>query len=299
MGDEVSVDWTEERPTIELVKQTITVPEVAGLLGFDVTAGDKIISPFQPDERTPSCHLYDDHWWCYSTGQGGDVIDLVRAFDPDITVPKAVRLLWSRALRAGKEPGDVAAQPPRLLEDFTGQIDGLAGLPADLFGLPTSTYGVVETGDGWLIPHREPERCYGVKVRYRAGGKGSWAGSQFVHRLYDPYGWARPVSAPQVVICEGESDAWALLSRLDDVDVFGLPAGAGSWKDHWLTDLESYRTIWICTDNDRAGRAAADRLQSKIGWARTEMLRVPDLYSDARAAIEAGWTPIAQIAVGR
>ena len=74
-------------------------------------------------------------------------------------------------------------------------------------------------------------------------------------------------------------------------DVFGLPSGAGTWKDHWLTDLAVYQRVLVAMDNDQAGRNARDRLISKIGWGRSSELPVPPLYPDVRAAVEAGWRP--------
>ena len=39
----------------------------------------KVPCPFH-EETTPSCHVYDDHWWSYCCGKGGSVIDFVMAF---------------------------------------------------------------------------------------------------------------------------------------------------------------------------------------------------------------------------
>ena len=93
----METDLAEIQPTIELVKQTVTVPEVAELLGFEPNSQQKIPSFANPDERTPSLHLYEDHWYDYGTGQHGDVIDLVAAAYPGSTINEIVRMVWSRA----------------------------------------------------------------------------------------------------------------------------------------------------------------------------------------------------------
>lgn len=161
-----------------------------------------------------------------------------------------------------------------------------------MFGFDVSRFGIVETDGDILVPHRDPEGVYGVKIRQAAGGKSSVPGSQFTTRLYDPYGWAPRPPTPVCVITEGESDCWAMDWALGpDTDVYGLPSGASCWKDHWLDDLEPYHTVWLCFDNDRAGKQALDKVTRKVGWAKARELRVPDLYTDARAAIEAGWVP--------
>jgi hypothetical protein len=307
-------DWSEERPTIELVKQTVTVAEVAELLGFEPDSSGKITSPWNPDERTPSCHLYEDHFHDFSTGKHGDVIDLVRAFNPDLTVPEAVRKVWLRALRCGKEPGDVERQPVRQVVDFSAE---LYEYNDDKFiRCSPSDPGVINTpfedlnppaGCRWdylrdelLIPHADQDGVYGVKVRHADDTKSSWPGSQFTKRLYDPHGWAvnDGLFRDVCVITEGESDCWALQAALSDPELGGavptvlaLPSGAASWKDAWLEDLEPFEKVYLCMDNDRAGQAARDKLTRKIGWLKAEQLRVPGLYNDAREAITAGWKP--------
>ena len=58
-----------------------------------------------------------------------------------------------------------------------------------------------------------------------------------------------------------------------------------------MEDLDRYDKVWLCMDNDKAGEAARDKLTRKIGFLKVEHLRVPQLYSDAREAIAAGWRP--------
>jgi hypothetical protein len=299
-------DWSEERPTIELVKQTVTVAEVAELLGFEPDSSGKITSPWNPDERTPSCHLYEDHFHDFSTGKHGDVIDLVRAFNPDLTVPEAVRKIWLRALRCGKEPGDVERVPVRQIVDFTAELyehnddKFIRCSPSDP-AVINSPFEDLQPPAGcrWdymrdelLIPHADQDGVYGVKVRHADGTKSSWPGSQFTKRLYNPQGWRDdPYISEVCVITEGESDCWAMCPWVGITPVFALPSGASSWKDAWLEDLEPFEKVYLCMDNDRAGQAARDKLTRKIGWLRAEQLRVPGLYNDARKAIAAGWKP--------
>lgn len=301
-------DWAEEEPTPELVKATITTAEVAELYGFEISSSGKIPSLSNPDERTPSLHVYADDggWYDFSAGKGGDVIDFVMAVE-GCTFSQAMWRLWRKALKAGREPGDVDKQPARAIMDFTEQLNQYhVSSPAkhgweDRLGLPLP-HGCVAvpvapegydllTGD-LLIPHRDAEGVYGVKVRSVDGSKSAWPGSIFTKRLYDPHGWDSLNGGYECVITEGESDCWALLTDWGHgVDVFALPAGAGTWKDHWLKDLECYERIWICMDNDRAGEAARQKITSKVGHLRAEQLRVPPLYNDAREAIAAGWRP--------
>lgn len=285
MGAGPVTDWTDEQPTLELVKQTVTMAEVAEMLGYDPDLNDKIRPPWNEQERTPSCQLYEDHFFDFASGRWGDFVDFIQAIDPDISHSQAIWMVWNKALRVGKEPGDVDAQPVRQLLDFTLDLEQ----HQPLNGL--DPYGRRSGGGVMLVPHREPGRVYGVKTRSPGGAKGAWPGSQFTHRLYHPYGWVLDGNRTEALICEGESDAWALTETLPGIEVFALPSGASSWKDHWLKDLERYEIVWVCTDNDKAGKDARDKLSRKIGFGRVEQLRVPALYNDARDAIEAGWTP--------
>jgi hypothetical protein len=191
----------------------------------------------------------------------------------------------------------VERQPVRQLVDFSEQLIANSVSRPDLnewfeielmCPIPAS---VRWSGNDMLIPHQDQDGVYGVKVRAPDGTKTSWPGSQFTHRLYDPTGW-QGEPCPTVVICEGESDCWALNAHFTGqyVSVFALPSGAASWKDAWLDDLRD-RTVYICMDNDRAGQAARDKLTRKIGYLRTEQLWVPPLYNDAREAIGMGWMP--------
>ena len=276
------------------LKQTITVPEVAELAGLDITAGDKIISPWNPSERTPSAHLYEDHIHCYSTGQGGDIFDLVVAINPGATIGDAVKMLHRRAVSVGKEYGDVELAQPRMRKDFRPDIDGFFQLK-EFNGINLAGFNVRKSGAEIRIPHQDAEGIYGVKIR-NPHGKSSLPGSQFTLHLYDPYGMHYPITGVDtLVICEGESDCWAMERALNPtdstVDVWALPSGAATWKEHWLAELQPYQSVWVCMDNDQAGKRARDKLMSKIGYERTRELRVPQLYGDAREALAAGWQP--------
>lgn len=267
------------------------------MLGFEPNSQDKIPSFANPDERTPSLHLYDDHWYDFAAGKGGDVIDFVRAVYPEMSINDVLWKLWRKALNVGKEPGDVERQPVRNVVDFSQQLAGLTydrsliDVWEERLGVPIpASCRHVATVD-LAIPHADQDGVYGVKVRASNGAKSAWPGSQFTKRLYHSGGWATTAVDSDVVITEGESDAWAMQSVLDPrVLVLALPSGAQSWKDSWLdTDLRGARSVRVCLDNDTAGREARVKLLTKID--RSRSLMVPDLFNDAREAIAAGWQP--------
>jgi len=284
-------DMTRSDITFELLRQTVSMYDVVELLGYELDASNKIVSPFNPNERTPSAHVYEDHLHDFSTGWHGDIVDLVAALNPDMKKSDIIWKLWNKAIRAGREPGDVEREQPRELVDFTDHIDGKP-VYVGFLNKTKPPYGAVlaNYADLW-VPHRDGDLVYGVKVRLAGGGKSALPGSQFGHKLYHPWGWRIP-PREKLVLCEGESDAWAFNEVLPQSwDVLALPSGAGTWKDHWLKDIEHISDVRVCMDNDRAGRTAEAKLLSKIGHGRALPLRVPQLYNDAREAIEAGWKP--------
>ncbi len=73
------------------------------------------------------------------------------------------------------------------------------------------------------------------------------------------YGWETlQTSSEKIVICEGELDRLALLSK-------GIPAvtsthGAMTFKEEWCEVIGKNRKIYICFDNDDAGREGAGRV---------------------------------------
>lgn len=293
-------DYSEYRRrdvTPELVKQTVTVYDVASMLDLEVNSSNKIVSPYNPEDRTPSCHLYEDHFWDFSTGRGGDIFDFVQAFEPDMKFQDIIWQLWTKALRSGREPGDVERSQPRELVEFAYQLPPFRSVCFAGIDLHQFDIRMTEDGSEVWVPHAQngDPNVYGVKIRYANGQKTSLPGSQFGHKLYSPVGWDPHfmMRRGECVITEGESDSWAIwgAAQAAALDVFALPSGASAWKDHWMQDLESYSRIWLAFDNDRAGKAAFDKIIRKIGWDRGKELKVPGLYGDVREAVAAGWEP--------
>ena len=280
--------------------------DLADMLELEV-ARDKIISPYNPDERTASCHLYEDGWFDFSTGKGGDVIDLYRALT-GANLGRAVNKLLEGSVRLDADPDRVVHKPVEL-PDLTGQFQHSiemgrleGGRRADwasrLPGVSPTHLGLLEINQllaVWpnmlMIPHWHDGKVRGIKIRNADGTKSAVPGSTFACGLYkaDPHNNRADIA----VLVEGESDCWALTRHfiVDPVHVFALPGGAGLWKDAWLKDLEGYDTIYTAFDNDRAGRQATEKVRSAIGYGRWKELKVPTLFSDVRDAMAAGWIP--------
>ena len=63
----------------EEIKELVDVPTAARSYGVEVHRGNMALCPFHR-ERSPSCKLYEDHYYCYGCQAHGDVINLVQAF---------------------------------------------------------------------------------------------------------------------------------------------------------------------------------------------------------------------------
>lgn len=289
----MSEDWSETKPTIELIKSMVTLPQVLELLGIECTSVGKF--RLREEDATPSVQAYEDHAYDFGSGKHYDVLDLVmevKGWD----LWKAMTTIWNRGLRAGLEPGDVEtlARPEPI--DFAEELSVFPlvyTVPGDVhYGhLYPDPLCRVDAAGNLLIPHRH-DGTHGVKVRSLTGQKSAWPGSQFTAHLYKTHGNNRYFET--AILLEGESDLWALEHFYGDndmVDVYALPSGAGAWKDHWLEELEGYSKVVICFDNDRAGEAARDKVTRKVGWDRAAQMFVPQLLNDVREAIGRGWTP--------
>lgn len=286
---------------VAFIKTTVTTFDLVDMLELEVVDG-KIHSPYNEADHTPSCHLYDDHFYDFSTGNGGDVIDLMMKLS-GCSWGTAVNKLAKGAQYIDAEVGRVVRPPvveADLWDEWKELSDGyqpglyIPGVPPDLIldlwesdQLMVQMEGVNGTV---FIPHWHDGAVRGIKIRGADGRKTAVPGSQFGHGLYQPF--SRWPHATRAVITEGESDCWAMEAVLDgQAWVCALPSGAGLWRDDWLKDLEQFEKIYTCFDNDEAGRRATEKVRRSIGWGRWNELKVPQLYNDAREAIVAGWKP--------
>src|SRR5438132_9939341 len=81
------------------------------------------------------------------------------------------------------------------------------------------------------------------------------------------YGWERVLASPeQIIICEGEFDRLALESH--GFAAVTSTGGALTFRPEWTEALREIPSIYVCYDNDAAGRAGAERVARMIPHAR-------------------------------
>lgn len=280
------------------VRERYSVLEIAEELGLEIDANDKTFCVLH-DENTPSLQLYDDHWYAYCCGEGGSVIDLVMAyFGCDFR--RAIDWIVGGDSEDELESRPVVVRPERATVDFTLKFRAMVAEPTQQhFDMVEQRWPYLfEQGampgwpvaDGWAFPHIHGTGIPGIKYRLFDGSKTSEPGSTFTTGLFVPYGQfpEDPEQCTHAVICEGETDAYCLQVALGpEVAVYGLPSGAGLWKPDWVSgwDLD----LVVVMDNDKAGRAARDKIVSS--GVRCEHMWVPEPYNDAADALADGWTP--------
>jgi 5S rRNA maturation endonuclease (ribonuclease M5) len=292
--------------TIAEVKERITMREVLEMLGMPRPSGTGKIACIFHADKSPSLHIYPDHWYAFCCGRRGDVIDFV-AEAQGTTTRGAYHMLLEKV--GGRQPlgftrmsYDRHFAPVR--RDFRRELEAKseATVSQDLERLVrTSWPGAGITADDliyqWkcrvtdtqlLIPHWRDGKVHAVKTRHLVTGeKRSWPGS-----TYGPSMYMLPTGAIRGRACyivEGESDTWALHIASRGANVYGLPSGASMWKDEWIDihRLHEYPLVLVATDMDEAGEAAARRILAAIP--RAVRVQLPD--EDVVASIQKGWTP--------
>lgn len=124
-------------------------------------------------------------------------------------------------------------------------------------------YGIVRTGNGVAFQYRDVAGKV-IAQKFRTDDKKiSWKGEArnvmgFGHHL------ANPAHHDAIAICEGEFDAPSIYAATNGKVVgISVPNGAQSaagWVKKHLDQFNAYRIVYIATDNDEPGEAAASAL---------------------------------------
>lgn len=81
------------------------------------------------------------------------------------------------------------------------------------------------------------------------------------------YGWEQVLAKPEsVVVCEGEFDR--LVLEAQGFSAVTSTAGAGTFLREWASYFRDIPNVYLCFDNDEAGRNGAARVTALIPYAR-------------------------------
>lgn len=131
--------------------------------------------------------------------------------------------------------------------------------------------GVVkEYNKEWItLPHIHKNKVLTIKYR-RLDQK------QYRHlrgTTTDLYHQDASTDTNEVIVAEGEFDAIALWSN-GYRNVVAIP-GAGQWKPEWMDYFSDFTKIYLCFDQDDAGKLGAKELAKKFGYERCFAVQLP------------------------
>lgn len=97
-----------------------------------------------------------------------------------------------------------------------------------------------------------------------------------------------PDESAELIIVEGEIDALTI-SQTGFLNVVSVPSGAGNldWIETSFDYLDSFETIFLCFDQDRAGQEAALKIAKRLGY-RCKRVKLP--FKDANDWLMHGMT---------
>lgn len=92
------------------------------------------------------------------------------------------------------------------------------------------------------------------------------------------YGWEVLASEPkQVIVCEGEFDRMVLEGK--GFLAVTSTGGAGTFRSEWAREFQSIPNVYICYDNDNAGKTGAERVAGLIP--HTKIVELPAEVGEA------------------
>lgn len=232
-------------------------------------------------------------WQDFSTGEGGDLIDLWMAAK-GLPLPEALDAArnWLGLSRPEpyRQPVRTYTRPSKpACSAIHGQpLDYLRearNIPADVL----SKYKVASKDEDIIFPFLLPDGSLALAKARKAedGAKPKPTAADCEPVLF---GWqAIPSHAREVVITEGEIDAlsWAAYGR----NAMSVPFGGGKGaKQQWIESeferLERFERIYISTDMDKPGDEAANEIAGRLGRHRCYRVSLP--LKDANECLVSG-----------
>ena len=286
----------------DAVRRSLPLAYVFYELGIPLNGEGKRLCMFH-DDTNPSLRTWIDEydvprWGCFVDGAKGDVFDLIQRIESCGFTDSLLRAQEMLASMPPEWEGTIQEQQRREFDRVTAEelVSTAWGRAVDNLGHVCVALGVVladapgtyrVAADGWLIstfrigldesgntviPHYSYDGVLtGVKFRELGGGE-RWAmpGSKF-DSLYA--GW-NVRQHRNVLICEGESDAWWAALQAPPADVLALPAGAGLFLPQWV-DVQA-DTYFVAFDGDEAGRNAVAVWRSHLAGRTMAVVEPPE-----------------------
>lgn len=238
-------------------------------------------------------------WSDFATGESGDLLDLwcaARGVTLSEALEQARTWLGISRPQPYREPQQTYQRPQRPT-CTTVKGKPLAYLTENR-NLPVAVleaYKVASAGDEIIFPYLLPDGALALaKARKAEDGAAPKPTAANCEPIL--FGWqAVPPDAREIIITEGEIDAlsWAAYGRVAMSVPFG---GGGGGKQKWIESefdrLERFERIYISTDMDEVGEAAANEIAGRLGRHRCYRVKLP--LKDANDCLLEGY-PRAQM----
>lgn len=261
-----------EQQLIEL-KEKNPIVDVATRLGLSVKnrGGTQAIKCFAHEDSSPSLVFYPDigRFECKGCSVKGDVIDLIQRFR-NISFEAAIDYLDPQIKAKKKEMIKMSAE--KYLESR-----GLTAETLAKFNIRAGKYGSAEVVIIPLENGNKYRKMVQVAPKFvqDAGTNGS---------LYK----TKPAQK-KVILTEGELDAVRLWQETG-YPVWSGTSGASTFLEKWRKDFEAVEKVYICYDNDDAGREGSERVISVLGEDRCCRIILPSFAKDITEYFQMGST---------
>jgi twinkle protein len=243
-------------------------------------------------------------WSDFSSGDGGDLIDLwmlARGLNLPDTIQEVKEYLGvkddDRAITQKKK---TFKKPDRnKLRKGEKHVEYLKsrGLTEETIKKYKIAQCVVWDGkqeaDGMAFPYIRDGECLFIK----SIGIDRPNGKKVINASKDSepclFGWHMMAEdSKTLIITEGEIDCMSL-NQIGLDCVLSVPFGGGSgnkqqWIDYEYHRLDRFEDIYICMDNDDAGKKGAEEIAQRLGIERCFLVKLP--YKDANECIKNGMT---------
>ncbi len=219
-------------------------------------------------------------YYCFKCGATGNLITLARRLGDDV---KRVIIPDNEVRRNRKKIDDKLvdachkAITPRIREYLTRER-GLSEEVIELYKIGCGKF----YDKAWItIPIRDMDRNYAFfKLRQdpvEGDEKMTYPGGEA-----QLYGWDMAQNTTdRIIVCEGELDRLILLSK--NVSAVTSTAGAGTFKKQWASYFNKECNIYLCYDNDDAGRDGAEntaRILKDAGLTNLHIITLPEEVGD-------------------
>lgn len=232
-------------------------------------------------------------WAEFNNGIGGDLLDLwsqVRGVPLSIALNEARDWLGVSRQKPYREPVREYTRPKKPLCNLPQNralmyLTEDRNVPAEII----SKYKVAEADDDIVFPFLLPGGDLAL-VKYRKAEDGAKPKPTAANCEPILFGWqAISDSEREIILTEGEIDAlsWAAYGKPAMSVPFG---GGGGNKQQWIENeferMDRFERIYISTDMDKEGDAAAEEIANRLG--RHRCLRVKLPHKDANECLVRG-----------